>query len=287
MAGRAMMIYEEVYPEQKKGKPKIERRFLQRLKEVLPEDCRPILVTDAGFRMPWFDDVRKLGWDFVGRLTSYTLVKPLAKGSAWFRAAELYARAKRVATDYKEMQVRRSGPRRCRVILAPKRRSKGRQRLTRRGRPSRRSTHKGIEKQARQPWVLVTSLAEQPATLVLHMYRLRMQIEETFRDIKSHRFGWSFADTRSSSCTRLQTMLLLAAFAALATMMVGCAVESAGMQRYYQANTVRKRRVLSLFFLGITEIKRRDNRFLTAPVLSIGLRYLHKLIDDPLGECHG
>ena len=38
------------------------------VKSVLPEGCRPIVVTDAGFRGPWFRDVEALGWDWVGRI---------------------------------------------------------------------------------------------------------------------------------------------------------------------------------------------------------------------------
>jgi hypothetical protein len=34
----------------------------------LPEDCRPILITDAGFRGPWFRAVDALGWNWVGRV---------------------------------------------------------------------------------------------------------------------------------------------------------------------------------------------------------------------------
>ncbi len=35
---------------------------------MLPPHCRPILVTDAGFRTPWFKQVEALGWDWVGRI---------------------------------------------------------------------------------------------------------------------------------------------------------------------------------------------------------------------------
>ena len=29
--------------------------------------CEPIIVTDAGFKVPWFKQVQSIGWDFVGR----------------------------------------------------------------------------------------------------------------------------------------------------------------------------------------------------------------------------
>jgi len=34
---------------------------------MMAEDCKPIVVTDAGFRTPWFKEIESLGWDWVGR----------------------------------------------------------------------------------------------------------------------------------------------------------------------------------------------------------------------------
>lgn len=287
LAGRALVVYAEVHPQSQAQKPRVERRFLRQLKAVLPDHCRPVLVTDAGFRMPWFDAVRKLEWGFVGRLTSYTSIREPGRQSAWFLAGDLHPHTKRQPTDFGTMEVRRSGPRTCRVVLAARRRSQGRKRLTRRGRPSRRSTHKYMENRARQPWVLATSLEELPASRVLNLYRLRMQIEETFRDLKSHRFGWSFEDTRSASPQRLQVLLLIAAFAALVTILVGYSLELAGLHRLYQANTIRKRRVLSIFFLGKTAIERRGGEHIPVRALRLGLRQLRAALGKPLELAEG
>ena len=41
--------------------PRIHQEFLERLNAVLPEGCRPIMVTDAGFRGPWIPDVQAFG----------------------------------------------------------------------------------------------------------------------------------------------------------------------------------------------------------------------------------
>lgn len=109
-----------------------------------------------------------------------------------------------------------------------------------------------------------------------------MQIEETFRDLKSHRFGWSFEDTRSASPQRLQVLLLIAAFAALVTILVGYSLERAGLHRLYQANTIRKRRVLSIFFLGKTAIERRGGEHIPVRALRLGLRQLRAALGKPL-----
>jgi hypothetical protein len=77
-----------------------------------------------------------------------------------------------------------------------------------------------------------------------------MQIEQSFRDLKSHRWGWSLRHCNSRSAQRIEILLLIAAIAALLQQLVGMAGERRSMQRRYQANTVRTRRILSHFMLG-------------------------------------
>jgi hypothetical protein len=39
--------------------------FLVKLRSILPVDCQPIIVTDAGFKNPWFKEIKRLGWDYT------------------------------------------------------------------------------------------------------------------------------------------------------------------------------------------------------------------------------
>ena len=82
---------------------------------------------------------------------------------------------------------------------------------------------------------------------------------ETARDTKNHRFGWSFKDANSKSCNRIRVLLLIAAIAMIAVTLIGQSGERYGLQRRYQANTIKKRRVLSLFFLGMWVIQHDDH----------------------------
>ena len=68
VGGRAITLYEEVHPLHHYNSPKTHRRFLERLYTVVPQSCRPIVNTDAGFRGPWFDAVAvlRLGLDRPG-----------------------------------------------------------------------------------------------------------------------------------------------------------------------------------------------------------------------------
>jgi hypothetical protein len=84
-----------------------------------------------------------------------------------------------------------------------------------------------------------------------------MQIEETFRDAKNHRFGWSLGDVRLSTPQRVAVLLTLAALAFLVVTLIGMAAERRGVHRGYQANTER-RRVLSLLVLATAILRRHS-----------------------------
>ncbi|HMJ11355.1 MAG TPA: hypothetical protein VK524_08100 [Polyangiaceae bacterium] len=82
-----------------------------------------------------------------------------------------------------------------------------------------------------------------------------MQIEQSFRDRKSFRNGWSLRSAITRSCARLEVILLLASLAEVAVTIVGRAVAASPHARQFQANTVRTRRVLSFFFLGCRAVR--------------------------------
>jgi hypothetical protein len=66
VGGHAVTIYERVFPFKRYNSPGAHREFLHALKRVLQERCCPIVVTDAGFRGPWFPMSRRsdgTGWD--------------------------------------------------------------------------------------------------------------------------------------------------------------------------------------------------------------------------------
>jgi hypothetical protein len=132
-------------------------------------------------------------------------------------------------------------------------------------------TGHGIVQAAREPWLLATSLELSPKRIAA-LYTLRMQIEETFRDCKSHRFGWSLRHVTSRSHARMTTLLMLAAIGMTAVLMLGMAAESNNVHRSYQANTLR-RRVLSFFGLGRLMIARCDICLACADIMRVATNY--------------
>lgn len=88
------------------------------------------------------------------------------------------------------------------------------------------------------------------AAQIVALYARRMQIEETFRDTKSTRFGLSLKYARTKSDSRADVLLLLASIAHLIAIVLGVLAEAAQLHLRFQANTVKNKRVLSFAMLG-------------------------------------
>ena len=246
VGGRTQTVYFEVHPERRTETRTVHDRFLRALRDVLPPGCRPIIVTDAGFHRLFFREVLRLGWDFVGRLRGRATMRPQAQPQQWTSVHLLYLRATTVATSLGFFSLyKKVASLRVRLVLIRHRR-KGGHRWRRRLSADHSSTMTG----AKEPWLLATSLEGAEAAEIVRCYATRMQIEESFRDAKNHRFGWSLRHVRCSSRMRLESLLVLSMLATLAVTLLGMAVERAQLHRGFQANTV-KTRVLSHFFLGL------------------------------------
>lgn len=248
--GRALTLYEEVHTLAGKDKRRTHQRFLQHLRALLPDGCRPIIVTDAGFRTPWFRHVLAVGWDYVGRVRNRHLVRQ-TPDQAWCDAKRLYANASRQPTDLGPFELTRANPL-CTRLVAVRKPPRGRHCFTLAGQRARAKRAEQHARREREPWLLVTSLAADAvnAKRVVKLYAGRMQIEEAFRDLKSTRFGLGFENARSTQPQRIAILLLIAMLALLVAWLIGMSVELSNQQRRFQANTERLRRVLSTIYLG-------------------------------------
>ena len=263
-AGRALSILSRSYPERKKANPDVERAFLEELKEILPCRCRPVLVTDAGFLFKWFDSVREMGWDYVGRIR---LKKTgLFIGGRWMQLGAAYKLAHQKARSFGMILVGKNNPRTHHVVVSARPNAKRRQRLGRKGKPLNGGVARACRAAAREPLMLVSSLSDRPRAVV-DIYRLRMQVEETFRDLKSHRYGWSTRHIRTSSARRFELLLLIGALAAVVMHLIGISIRRRRIARGLQANTERRRKVFSSFFLGRLVITQNLEAALSAQTL--------------------
>ncbi len=137
-------------------------------------------------------------------------------------------------------------------------------------------------RKGREPWLLATSLSPRrwSARRVVRAYEKRMQIEETFRDLKSHRWGYGLQYARSGSTKRFENLLLLTTLAMIATWLVGMAAKARDLTRHFQANTIKTRNVLSVFFLG-----RRVLKSHRLSVTRLELRNAAKILPELINSC--
>lgn len=244
--GRAIPVYAEVHPGEHLGGRRVQHAFLERLASILPPGTRPIIVADAGFKTPFFSSVRARGWDFVIRLRGKGVLRRMglrarqrdprlrfetAFASATDRARDLgewtpYAAAGSLNTAYRI------------VLSARPARAEG---------PPRKDPY---ARRAIEPWLLATTIRRERPASIVELYRLRMQIELTFRDTKNGNCGWGLEYARSRDRHRQEVLLVIACLALAAVLLIGLHAEAQGAARRHQANTLRTRRVNSLSRLG-------------------------------------
>lgn len=269
MQGRALSIYEEVHPKSKENSPEVHQAFLFKLQEILPKRCKPILVTDAGFCTPWFLQVLGMGWDYVGRVRGNKLLK--LKG-IWLKYKDLFGRARSTPTALGKGLLSKTNPLKTNFYLVqfPK---KFRMHLNKLGKKANRTKDKEYSASWKEPWCLVSSLKSNysVAKKVVKIYSCRMQIEEGFRDLKSSIYGFSFEHSHSKNKERLQILLMIAMVASVIAYLIGWIAERKNWHYKFQANTIRTRRVLSLFYLGCRILKKTFE----TPIESVWIAFNH------------
>ena len=234
--GRAMTLLQMVTTESDYNCPHLHKAFLTRLKAMLSKRCRPVIVTDAGFKVPWFKEISALGWHFIGRVRGKVSVR-LPGQSEFISVAKVYKKTRQQPMVLGEIALGQSQEYACRAVLAGK---------------GWKLRKKDKHHSYKEPWLLVSNLAYcfNYAKKINKLYAARMQIEEAFRDQKSQTYGLGSDAHRTKKKGRLEVLLLLAALANWLHYMLGLAAELAGKHRSFQANSVKTRRVLSFNYLG-------------------------------------
>ncbi len=131
-------------------------------------------MTDVEFRLSWFTLVRKLGWDFIGRLRGHSNIstdedlQPDDWHDVWGKATK---KPKYLGEGYYCRQKEFPG-----FFYLYKKPGQGRHAHTRTGRPSRTQKSNRHKASVIEPWLLISSL-EAPAKYIVGAYQLRMSIE--------------------------------------------------------------------------------------------------------------
>lgn len=251
VSGRAITLYEEAHPRERFMKARVERRFLERLAELIGPLRRPVIVTDAGFHNPWLRAVAALGWDFVGRVRGRVMLAD-DTDTGWEHARSMFPGATTKPRALAKTRRSRADPLDCHFVLVKQpRRYRHDHNIM--GRRARGHYSNKQARTHREPWLLATSLpVNHPLDCqrVVRAYTTRMQIEEAFRDIKSERFGLAYRACQSQRLDRIEMLLLIAHIAQIVAWLLALRVVAERLAQRYQANTVCNRTVLSMVYLG-------------------------------------
>lgn len=199
----------------KKNRNSYEDQILTRLKEVVPEGVRVLIVADRGFGDHKLYELleHELDFDFVIRFRGNIHVTDAQgetrPGAEWVGAG-------------------------------------GRSRILRGAQVTGHKYEVGAvvcvhAKDMKEPWCLATNLKDTSAQTLIKYYGKRWSIEPSFRDTKDLHFGMGMSTVRVSNPERRDRLWLLNAFAVTLLTLLGAAGESLGYDRYLKANTAKKR----------------------------------------------
>jgi hypothetical protein len=221
-----------------------EEEALEALARMCGSDIRPIIIADRGFgNTRWLEGIQKRGWSFVQRI----------------------ARNHYVEVEHYIGQVHEVGTRRG---WGPRDHGKGTMGQKQWG-PIRLISV--FDREAKEPWYLVTNLMDEKPSEIVARYTRRMWIEAMFRDLKNRDWGLGMDKAKLTILERLDRHFLILALAYVFLVAFGAAAESAGLGEELKANTVEKR-VLSLARIG--------NYFIQTAQLAIPIA-INALLDLP------
>lgn len=93
--GRSLPFYRDVYDitTGSFSQTQAEDDFLDTLSQCIPNHIEQVtIITDAGFKTPWFKKIHSLGWYFISRLRGTMQVK-LETETIWKDAKQFYSKA--------------------------------------------------------------------------------------------------------------------------------------------------------------------------------------------------
>lgn len=255
VGGRSLTLYEEVHPQRLLGNRDVQTRFLSRLATLLPDHVEPIIIADSGFKVPFYRHVEKLNWRWVGRVRGRDFLR---LKHHWISCKALFENATPTPTTLGVGEWVRSNPIAALLVLV-RQPPMGRHRRTQFGTGSRSKASQQSSKAAKEPWLLVASpkLCHLSPKQLVKIYRQRMQIEQSFRDMKSQQFGEGLECSRSRGVGRFRILVLIASLAAFLLWLLGTAAERAGLHRQLRPNNCKHRAYSKLFLARLLLILER------------------------------
>lgn len=272
--GRSIVLYSMIVEQKDADTPQSNSLFLTQLHQILGNEKPVYIVSDGGFLTPWYYQVLASGWHFVGRLRG--TMKCLLGGEAeWQTLSTLRQGATKKPRSLGEATLAKTSTS-CQSFLHL---YKG-EACGRKGKSRFTKDDKMYRALGTEPWLIATSDRSLSARQVMNIYAGRMQIEQNFRDDKSPRYGFSWRFSKTVGVERMSVLCLIACIAGTLLWFIGFESERRKWHPKYQANTVKKRRVLSFLTLAknvmFHECSKITDKFLRKSRLSFGKFYEKK-----------
>ncbi|QSX35545.1 IS4 family transposase [Shewanella avicenniae] len=268
--GRSVIIYERVFASADHNSPvKSHAPFIKELATILPPNCCPLIVTDAGYGNSWFRIIEAQGWFWLGRVRGHIGFKPFGS-KQWHSNKSFYPSANTKARCLGFGELSKRNPIYATLHLY-KANAKGRKDVRSYTAGRNHTSQESYRLGAKEPWLLATNLPAQAMTSkqLVNIYAKRMQIEETFRDMKSSQYGLGLRHSNTRCAKRFDILMLIVMLAEWTLRLLGMIATKHNWTREFQANTTRHRRVLSLIRLG-REVRKRRRDY---PISSEDIRW--------------
>jgi len=195
---------------------------MEALSTMCEDAIKPIIIADRGFgNTRWLSDIQSRGWYFVQRISRdlYLEVEEYT-GHGY----ELKIPRGRLPHDWGRgtMTNKFFGPLRLVTVH---------------------------DREANEPWFLVSNLDDKTAKGIVQLYKKRMWIEAMFRDLKNRNWGLGMDNVKLTQPGRVDRHFLILSLAYIFLFAAGATAESIGLGDKLKANTVHER-VLSLARIG-------------------------------------
>jgi hypothetical protein len=184
LKGRSLPLYRDVFNQ---GELKSRAaNFIGSLKKLIPSNKPIIIIMDAAFGEDWFKEIERAGWFWLVRVRQGKNVQLEPKGD-WVTVKDFIPTISTKSKCYNDASFMINHERKCRLITVGKSVQKGR-RQPKNSPRNDKAGNNAFRHSALEPWILATNLPQQyNTTQIINLYKKRMQIEESFRDMKSHR----------------------------------------------------------------------------------------------------
>lgn len=275
--GRSITLYEEIHPIATATSDPAHQHFLRALKSILPPGIHPIIVTDSGFRSTWFRRVEAMGWRWLGRVRNRHRVS-IDQQRSGFDCKQFYLQASHRAKSLGSVYIVEKNPV-IAYLYGYKKPKQHRVNKTLSGQRAQNARFQKIEKREREPWLIAASpsLSQHTAKQIISLYSKRMQIEESFRDIKSERYGLHLSSSLTKEIRRMEILLLLGSLALMILWLMGSVAEQKDLHSRYQSNIYKNKRILSVIYLGMQVMHKTPGLFTRTEFVAVMVSLEKKL----------